>query len=780
MRNIIYITILLCFVFVKLTIAQNTEQAMHYFKFAVSDKSEINHITRIVSIDNIKNDTVYAYANTFEFAEFEKLEIPYDLIIESKLAKDVAMASTIQEMQNWDRYPTYELYEEMMQSWANTYSDICVLEEIGTLQSGRKLLALKISDNPQSNFDEEPEVFLSSTMHGDEIGGYSVLLQLTDYLLINYSSDIQNDIYKIINESEIWITPLANPDGAYKGGNSTLSGAIRYNGNYVDLNRNFPDPSSGGNPDGNDYQEETNLMMDFANKHHFALGMNIHSGQEVVNYPWDTWYARTADDDWWKYVGGNYRDSAQANSPAGYLDGVSDGLTHGADWYVIDGGRQDYMNYFKNCREFTLEISIAKLYPASDLPNLWNYNKNAIIGYMLEASNGIHGKITTNKGVPVFAKIEVLNHDVDNSEVYTDSLTGFFTRFLKEGIYDLKITSNDFADVIFSNVDVKDGQQTYIKSIVENNFLKICIDTSKIVKNIYSSVTDSIIIPIINCGNNIQSIKTYFSNVSDTLLLINNNEFTINSQQQNNIIIFTENLIEDTTILYNLTVEADSIYIIPLHVNYIITGEITISKTVINKTLVTNNIVIDSIVFNNFKNQNQEIGISFQPEVTWVNVAENIFTINALDSFILELEINSINVPVGLHKTILQFNNDYKKSIPVYLKVDSTPTIKVENYREFARVYPDSLFSSSFLLTNKGGGVLEYNIKVKDDNLQSIIEIIPSKGVIEKLSTDSITFKIVPNNFEMGNYKTDIEISSRFDTVILPLNIYIDTLLISR
>ncbi len=36
-----------------------------------------------------------------------------------------------------------------------------------------------------------------------------------------------------------------------------------------------------------------------------------------------------------------------------------DGITNGAAWYVIDGGRQDYMNFFHQCREFTLEISDA-------------------------------------------------------------------------------------------------------------------------------------------------------------------------------------------------------------------------------------------------------------------------------------------------------------------------------------------------------------------------------------------------------------------------------------
>ena len=88
---------------------------------------------------------------------------------------------------------------------------------------------------------------------------------------------------------EIYITPLANPDGTYHGGNNTVSGAWRGNANGIDLNRNYWDPADGQHPDGEVWQTETIANMNFMAAHHFVISANFHGGAEVVNYPWDTW-----------------------------------------------------------------------------------------------------------------------------------------------------------------------------------------------------------------------------------------------------------------------------------------------------------------------------------------------------------------------------------------------------------------------------------------------------------------------------------------------------------
>ena len=93
----------------------------------------------------------------------------------------------------------------------------------------------------------------------------------------------------ILDNCEIWINPLANPDGTYRSGNSTVNGAVRYNANFVDINRNFPDPADGPHPDGEVWQPETMIMMNVASANCFSASANFHGGEEVANYPWDTW-----------------------------------------------------------------------------------------------------------------------------------------------------------------------------------------------------------------------------------------------------------------------------------------------------------------------------------------------------------------------------------------------------------------------------------------------------------------------------------------------------------
>ncbi|MBA7590890.1 hypothetical protein ES708_33032 [subsurface metagenome] len=230
---------------------------------------------------------------------------------------------------------------------------------------------MKISDNV-SEFENEPETFLTSTMHGNETGGYILMLRLIDYLLENYSS--QTRVTSLIDSLQIWINPLANPDGTYAGGSHTISGATRRNANSVDLNRNFPDPQDGPHPDGYEYQPETTSMMEFMTKHNFVISANFHSGAEVVNYPWDTWTQRHADDSWFKFISREYADTVHQYS-SGYMTFLDNGITNGADWYMINGGRQDYVTYFLQGREVTIELdNLPFITPVNDLDNLWNYN----------------------------------------------------------------------------------------------------------------------------------------------------------------------------------------------------------------------------------------------------------------------------------------------------------------------------------------------------------------------------------------------------------------------
>ena len=215
-------------------------QSETYFKFSVDSRNELKKISKIVSIDHRTTGLeVYAYANEKQLVNFQKLDYDFEILPRPSTLIEPKMADTRDAMMDWDTYPTYSTYVNMMVQFAQDYPDLCVVTNIGNSVEGRELLFAKISDNVNQD-EDEPEFMYSSTMHGDEVTGYVLMLRLIDYLLSNYGTDER--VTDLVNGVEIWINPLANPDGTYASGNNTVWGATRYNANGADLNRNYPDP----------------------------------------------------------------------------------------------------------------------------------------------------------------------------------------------------------------------------------------------------------------------------------------------------------------------------------------------------------------------------------------------------------------------------------------------------------------------------------------------------------------------------------------------------------
>lgn len=428
-----------------------------YFSFRIRSKEEIHKLTNIISIDNVKGEKVWAYANMKGFLEFSRLGYDITLLPHPGDAPGVEMTDhiTLGVLTTWNYYPTYTAYVDLMNQFQSAYPSLCQIQTIATLASGRKILAAKISDNVATD-EAEPEFLYTSSIHGDETTGYILMLHLMDYLLTNYGTN--TEVTSLVNSMEIYINPLANPDGTYAGGNATVTGATRYNANGVDLNRNYPDPIGGPHSDGEVWQPETVAFMDFATAHHFVASANFHGGAEVVNYPWDTKAELNADDAWWQYVSHEYVDTARIHGNTSYMTDVDvSGITNGYAWYEVKGGRQDYMNYWHHCREVTIELSSTKTLPAASLLTWWNYNYRSLILYMKEARYGIHGIITNAvTGLPLAAKVFVTGHDQFNTETYSSANLGDYTRLIKGGTYTLEVSAPNYQTKTITGVVVAD------------------------------------------------------------------------------------------------------------------------------------------------------------------------------------------------------------------------------------------------------------------------------------------------------------------------------------
>ena len=382
-------------------------------------------------------------------------------IPEKNDTKVIQMATTLEQMYGWDRYPTYETYLAVMEDFAEKYPAICKIDTIGKSVSNRLILCAVISDNVGMR-EAEPEFIYSSTIHGDEVTGFYEMLRLIDTLLNGYGKD--DEITQLIDNTQIYINPLANPDGTYRGGNSNLSNAMRYNKNYVDLNRNYPDPF--GSDPFSGVQVENQAYMAYIAQHNFVASATLHGGAEVMNYPWDSYTSpqnKHADRDWWIGISKRFVDTCRKVSTSCFKDVENCGYTAGGDWYVIPNGRQDYMNYYAHVREITMEISSTKTPSSDKLCNYWNIHRQSYLNYIKEVQFGIRGTVKdAQTEEPLKAMIVIVNHDKDSSQIYSNPLYGDFYRPIEAGTYSVMAIALGYKTKILQNIVAEEGRATYL------------------------------------------------------------------------------------------------------------------------------------------------------------------------------------------------------------------------------------------------------------------------------------------------------------------------------
>lgn len=335
-------------------------------------------------------------------------------------------------------YHTYDTLTSELNGIAAARPDLTRLMSLGATASlppdpTRQLWMMKITDNPDVE-EDEPEVAYVAAMHGDEVVGKELCIELIHYLLDNYGTDSR--VTDLVDNTEIWIMPSMNPDG------TALN--QRYNYNGVDLNRDFPDWFSDPVNSVSGRQPETAAVMTWVAAHSINLSANFHGGALVANYPWDnnatesSVYSPTPDpdQDTFHSISLTY---AENNAPMYASPTFTDGVTNGAEWYVAVGGMQDWSYAWYGKFDVTLEVSEIKWPAGSQLPTFWNENLESMLAYFERIHEGLHGIISdAATGAPVAAEIRI---DGDPFAVRTDPDVGDYHRVLLPGSYDMDVSA---------------------------------------------------------------------------------------------------------------------------------------------------------------------------------------------------------------------------------------------------------------------------------------------------------------------------------------------------
>lgn len=336
-------------------------------------------------------------------------------------------------------YLTYTQYRDSMIRIAQLHSNICKLETLGLSHQDRLLLIMKISDNPQVD-ETEPPVHFEGNIHGNEKICWGVTFCMVNYLVNNYPGN--STVKDLVENREIWIAPLVNPDG--------YNNNSRYNGRGVDLNRNWGWMWGNEAACGSDFfsENESWKFMEHFWRHPFVLYASYHSGTKAISEPWSyTSYIAPPEQNLIRHLSQGY------SSFTGYPYGQGSIIM-----YSINGCTKDYDYGCGGEIGWSIEVCYTKTPPAESIDAIFNGRERAAMLYLMhKGGKGMHGSVTDSvSGNPVYAMIYV----DDKWQSYSCPTNGDFHRFYLPGTYDVKVMAPGYDPKTVSNVQVPTSDTT--------------------------------------------------------------------------------------------------------------------------------------------------------------------------------------------------------------------------------------------------------------------------------------------------------------------------------
>jgi len=338
-----------------------------------------------------------------------------------------------------EAYHTYAEIVALADSLATTFPDICEKHIFGTSVQGRELGALKISDNVSLN-ENEAEVMFDGGIHGDEIGCAENCIRFARDLCRDYGID--PDITYLVDNREIWIYYMVNPDGRVADS--------RYNANGVDLNRDGGYMWDGwGGSSGAFSQVESKALRDATYGRQFVVHTTYHSGTEYISCPWS-------------YRADQCPDFSHIIQLAGVYSSTSTypNLEYGqgcTGMYPINGSTKDTNYGAAGAISWSMEISYNKHPSTGEIQLYYQRNVPAMLAMIEYSGYGLEGLVTdVNTGDPVTAAVFIN----DYFPTYTDPAMGDYHKYVLPGTYDITIVANGYVTQTITDVTVTSNSST--------------------------------------------------------------------------------------------------------------------------------------------------------------------------------------------------------------------------------------------------------------------------------------------------------------------------------
>ena len=278
---------------------------------------------------------------------------------------------------SWDAgYHDYTEMQEVLFSLADRYPDILAVQEYGRSVEGRALYVAKISDRVwEDESASEPGVLIFANIHAREHLSAEQAIWAIRHLVTRYGRDPA--VTNLVNQREIWIMPMTNPDGVEY---DIARYPYRYwrknrrpnpDGSYgVDLNRNFGYRwgccgGSSSTPSAETYrgpapfsEPETNAIRNFLlDRPNIRIALNFHMYSELVLWPYGYTYDALPPD----MDPTDYAVMVRAGRKMAQLSGYR--AMQASDLYIADGTSDDWIYGTLRIPTWTVE-----LYPPASAP----------------------------------------------------------------------------------------------------------------------------------------------------------------------------------------------------------------------------------------------------------------------------------------------------------------------------------------------------------------------------------------------------------------------------
>ena len=338
-----------------------------------------------------------------------------------------------------EAYHTYAEIVALADSLATTFPDICEKHMFGTSVQGRELGALKISDNVSLD-ENEAEVMFDGGIHGDEVGCAENCIRFARDLCRDYGTD--PDITYLVDNREIWIYYMVNPDGRVADS--------RYNANGVDLNRDSGYMWDGwGGSSGAFSQVESKALRDATYGRQFVVHTTYHSGTEYISCPWSYRADQCPDFGHIIQLAGVYSSTSTYPNLA-YGQGCT-------GMYPINGSTKDTNYGATGSISWSIEISYNKHPSTGEIQLYYQRNVPAMLAMIEYSGYGLEGVVTdVNTGDPVTAAVFIN----DYFPSYTDPAVGDYHKYVLPGTYDITIVANGYETQTITGVTVTANSST--------------------------------------------------------------------------------------------------------------------------------------------------------------------------------------------------------------------------------------------------------------------------------------------------------------------------------